>query len=116
ASVSVPVPEAAPAAKPGLPAVSIVIPVFNEEANLPNLWARLKPVMDGLAGGVEAIFTDDGSRDRSLSILRSIAKDDARVKVVSFNRNYGQHAAIFAAFDRARGAVVVTLDADLQNP
>ncbi|HVY60811.1 MAG TPA: glycosyltransferase [Planctomycetota bacterium] len=100
------------------PAVSIVIPVFNEEANLPNLWKRLKPVMDGLEakGGVEAVFTDDGSRDRSLEILKQMAAEDRRVKVVAFNRNYGQHAAIFAAFDRVRGDVVVTLDADLQNP
>ena len=100
------------------PRVSIVIPVYNEELNLPNLWARLRPVMDGLEaqGGVEAVFSDDGSRDRSLEMLKKMAAEDRRVKVVSFNRNYGQHAAIFAAFDRVRGDIVVTLDADLQNP
>ncbi len=98
------------------PAVSIVIPVFNEEQTLPPLWKRLRPVLDGLDGGAEAIFTDDGSSDGSLEVLRRMAAEDPRVRVISFNRNYGQHAAVFAAFDRARGAVVVTLDADLQNP
>jgi len=96
--------------------VSIVIPVFNEEQNLPALYARLAPVMDGLAeGGVEVIVVDDGSADRSLAILREIAVHDRRVRVVAFNRNYGQHAAVFAGLEMSRGAVVVTLDADLQN-
>ncbi|MGH7298085.1 MAG: glycosyltransferase, partial [Polyangiaceae bacterium] len=97
-------------------AVSIVVPVFNEEKNLEALYARLKPVMDGIAGGVEAILVDDGSADRSLEILRGFAARDARVKVVAFNRNYGQHAAVFAGFDAVSGRTVVTLDADLQNP
>jgi undecaprenyl-phosphate 4-deoxy-4-formamido-L-arabinose transferase len=106
-----------PAAAAAPPAVSIVIPVFNEEPNLGPLWARLRPVLDGVRGGAEAIFVDDGSADRSLEILRGMAREDPRVKVVSFNRNYGQHAAVFAGFDAvsARKAVV-TLDADLQNP
>src|SRR5438128_1049804 len=84
--------------KAAAPAVSIVVPVFNEELNLEPLYARLAPVMDGIAGGVEAIFVDDGSADRSLEILRGLAKRDPRVRVLSFNRNYGQHAAIFAGF------------------
>ncbi len=103
---------------------SIVIPVFNEEQNLPALYARLAPVMDALSGpgpaaatrGVEAILVDDGSSDRSLEILRELARRDPRVKVISFNRNYGQHAAVFAGLDAARGETAVTLDADLQNP
>jgi undecaprenyl-phosphate 4-deoxy-4-formamido-L-arabinose transferase len=98
------------------PRISIVIPVFNEEQNLLPLYDRLAPVMDTLAGGVEALLIDDGSSDRSLEILREIAGRDPRVRVVSFNRNYGQHAAVFAGLEMARGAVVVTLDADLQNP
>jgi len=99
-----------------VPAVSIVVPVYEEELTLPKLWARLRPVMDEIAGGVEAIFVDDGSTDGSLEALRAMAAADPRVRVVSFNRNYGQHAAVMAGFDRVRGGVVVTLDADLQNP
>jgi undecaprenyl-phosphate 4-deoxy-4-formamido-L-arabinose transferase len=98
------------------PAVSIVVPVFNEELNLDALYARLAPVMDRVAGGAEAIFVDDGSADRSLEILRRLARKDPRVRVLSFNRNYGQHAAIFAGFDAVSGRTVVTIDADLQNP
>jgi undecaprenyl-phosphate 4-deoxy-4-formamido-L-arabinose transferase len=97
------------------PAVSIVIPVYNEEANLAALYARLAPVMDGIAGGAEAIFVDDGSADRSLELLRGLAAADPRLRVISFNRNYGQHAAVMAGLEVARGETVVTLDADLQN-
>ncbi|HEY2737159.1 MAG TPA: glycosyltransferase family 2 protein, partial [Thermoanaerobaculia bacterium] len=106
-----------PRRPPGAPRVSIVIPVFNEEQNLPALYDRLAPVMNDLetAGGVEVILVDDGSSDRSLPILRDIAARDRRVRVVSFNRNYGQHAAVFTGLEMSRGAVVVTLDADLQN-
>jgi len=101
----------------GLPApsVSVVIPVFDEEASLGPLWARLAPVLDGLGREVEAIFVDDGSGDHSLEILRDMAAKDPRVRVVSFNRNYGQHAAVFAGFEAATGDIIVTLDADLQN-
>jgi undecaprenyl-phosphate 4-deoxy-4-formamido-L-arabinose transferase len=98
------------------PRLSIVIPVFNEEANLEPLYERLAPVIGGLDGGVEVVFVDDGSADRSLELLRGFARRDPRVRVVSFNRNYGQHAAVMAGFEVTRGATVVTLDADLQNP
>jgi undecaprenyl-phosphate 4-deoxy-4-formamido-L-arabinose transferase len=98
------------------PRVSIVIPVYNEEDNLEALYQRLAPVMSGIGGEVEAILVDDGSSDRSLPLLRDLAARDARVRVVSFNRNYGQHAAVMAGLEMARGATVVTLDADLQNP
>lgn len=103
-------------ALPAPPAASIVIPVFNEEPNLAPLYARLAPVMDGIRGGAEAIFVDDGSADRSLELLRSMAATDPRVRVISFNRNYGQHAAVMAGLEVTRGETVVTLDADLQNP
>lgn len=116
-------PERGEAARPGPPPpqVSIVIPVFNEEGNLPALYARLEPVLDRLeegersGGAVEVILVDDGSSDRSLELLRALAARDRRVKVVSFNRNYGQHAAVFAGLEASRGRRVVTLDADLQN-
>ncbi|MEO8505018.1 MAG: glycosyltransferase [Acidobacteriota bacterium] len=106
---------ATPAERPRL-RLSIVIPVWNEEANLEALVGRLTPVMDGVSGGVETIFVDDGSGDRSLEMLRSFATRDTRVRVVSFNRNYGQHAAVLAGLDFSSGQTVVTLDADLQNP
>jgi undecaprenyl-phosphate 4-deoxy-4-formamido-L-arabinose transferase len=98
------------------PQVSVVIPVFNEEENLPELYARLKPALEGLGRSHEIILVNDGSRDRSLELLRDLASRDRAVVVIDFNRNYGQHSAVFAGFEAARGEVIVTLDADLQNP
>jgi len=98
-------------------AVSVVIPVYNEEANLPVLFNRLYPVLDGLGRTYEIIFTNDGSADRSIQLLRAqhAARPDV-TRVIDFNANYGQHMAIMAAFERVRGDVIITLDADLQNP
>jgi undecaprenyl-phosphate 4-deoxy-4-formamido-L-arabinose transferase len=96
--------------------VSIVIPVYNESANLHALWARLNPVVSGLGRECEVIFVDDGSRDDSLDILRGFAAGDARIRVVELARNFGQHSALLAGFRNCRGEIVVTLDADLQNP
>ncbi len=98
-------------------ALSIVIPVYNEELNLPVLFARLYPVLDGLGRSYEVIFTNDGSADRSYALLQAqhAARPDV-TRVIDFNANYGQHMAIMAAFERVRGEVVFTLDADLQNP
>ena len=94
-----------------------MVPVFNESANLPTLWSRLKPVLDGLDRPWETVFVDDGSRDDSLGILREIAaREEGRVRVVELARNFGQHSAILAGFKQSRGEMVVTLDADLQNP
>ena len=102
------------------PYVSVVIPIFNEEENIPVLWERLSKVLNEAFSsperGWEVIFTDDGSRDRSLELLQGIAETEPRVSVVEFNRNYGQHSAIFGAFSIVAGEVIVTLDADLQNP
>jgi len=99
------------------PQLSVVIPVFNEESNLPTLFARLYPVLDGLGRGYEIIFTNDGSHDRSFELLKAQhAQRPDVTRVIDFNANYGQHMAVMAAFERVRGAVVVTLDADLQNP
>jgi undecaprenyl-phosphate 4-deoxy-4-formamido-L-arabinose transferase len=99
------------------PLLSIVIPVFNEEAGLPALFARLYPALDGLGVPYEVIFINDGSRDRSAALLREqfTARPDV-TRVILFNANYGQHLAILAGFERVRGERVVTLDADLQNP
>jgi undecaprenyl-phosphate 4-deoxy-4-formamido-L-arabinose transferase len=98
------------------PEVSVVIPVYNEQENLPALLPRLLPVLDGTKRPYEVIFVDDGSRDRSLEILKGFAETYPAVRVLELSRNFGQHPAILAAFQRARGSVVVTLDADLQNP
>jgi undecaprenyl-phosphate 4-deoxy-4-formamido-L-arabinose transferase len=95
--------------------ISVVIPVYNEEANLPHLLERLKPVMQKMGKSYEIIFVDDGSRDNTLSILKSFLIYP-EIKVVELTRNYGQHAAIFSGFSVVRGDIVITLDADLQNP
>ena len=88
---------------PSLP-LSVVIPVYNEEANLPTLFARLYPVLDGLGRRYEIIFTNDGSADRSFSLLRAqhALRPDV-TRVIDFNANYGQHMAVMAAFERVRG-------------
>jgi undecaprenyl-phosphate 4-deoxy-4-formamido-L-arabinose transferase len=99
------------------PEVSVVIPVYNEEAGLANLFARLYPAMDKLGIGYEVIFVNDGSRDHSVAILaEQYRKRPDVTRVVLFNGNYGQHMAILAGFEQTRGEIVITLDADLQNP
>jgi undecaprenyl-phosphate 4-deoxy-4-formamido-L-arabinose transferase len=99
------------------PQLSIVIPVYNEQLNLPTLFARLYPVLDGLGRSYEIVFTNDGSIDRSFELLTAQYKARPDVtRVIDFNANYGQHMAIMAAFERVRGGIIVTLDADLQNP
>jgi undecaprenyl-phosphate 4-deoxy-4-formamido-L-arabinose transferase len=99
------------------PQLSIVIPVYNEELNLPTLFARLYPVLDGLGRSYEILFTNDGSADRSFALLEAQYRARSDVtRVINFNANYGQHMAIMAAFERVRGEIIVTLDADLQNP
>src|SRR6185503_7176644 len=98
-------------------ALSVVIPVYNEEEGVPALFARLYPALDALQIPYEIIFVNDGSRDRSAAVLKDqfLARPDV-TRVVLFNANYGQHTAIIAGFERARGERIVTLDADLQNP
>jgi len=98
-----------------LPMISLVIPVYNEEENLHILMERIRPVMQGMGRPYEIIFVDDGSRDSSLSILKGFA-NEREVKVVELVRNYGQHAAILAGFSAVTGDIIITLDADLQNP
>jgi len=99
------------------PGLSIVIPIYNEEAGLPALFARLYPALDALCVSYEIIFVNDGSRDRSAALLREQFQRRPDVsRVVLLNANYGQHTAIIAGFERCRGERVVTLDADLQNP
>ncbi len=99
------------------PHVSVVVPVYNEEANLPLLFTRLYATLDRLDCSWECVFIDDGSKDRSAALLR--AQYQARpqhTRVIIFRRNFGQHSAIMAGFEAATGDVIITLDADLQNP
>src|SRR3982750_1668653 len=97
--------------------LSVVIPVYNEEAGLAALFARLYPALDALGTGYEVVFVNDGSRDRSAALLREqFQKRPDVTRVVLFNGNFGQHMAIMAGFEHCRGQRIVTLDADLQNP
>ena len=99
------------------PTLSVVIPVYNEEAGLQPLFDRLYPALDKLGRSYEVIFVDDGSRDRSAAMLKDqfLVRPDV-TRVIVFNANYGQHLAIVAGFEHCRGERIVTLDADLQNP
>ena len=98
------------------PHVSAVIPVYNEEANLPELNERMTKALDSIGKSWELVYVDDGSADKSLDLLTAYAAKDKRIRSVEFNRNYGQHAAVFAGLAETRGDIIVTLDADLQNP
>jgi glycosyltransferase involved in cell wall biosynthesis len=95
---------------------SVVIPLFNEEGNIEPLYNRLTMVMHTLNKPYEIIFVDDGSSDSSFEILKKIQSKDKNTKVIRFTRNFGQHPAIMAGFNAASGEVIITLDADLQNP
>ena len=95
--------------------LSVVIPVYNEEENLAPLWAELRPVLEGLGLDFEVVFVDDGSQDRSAEIVRRLREGDTRVRLVSLKANAGETAATDAGFKAARGRMVVTMDADLQN-
>lgn len=99
------------------PELSVIIPVYNEEAGLRALFERLYPALDALRTRYEVIFVNDGSRDRSAAMLvdQFAAREDVS-RVILLNGNYGQHMAILAGFEHARGEIIVTLDADLQNP
>jgi glycosyltransferase involved in cell wall biosynthesis len=97
------------------PRYSIVVPFHNEEENVTALYARLKTVMEHVAESWEAVFVDDGSRDRTCRLLEEIAAVDSRVLVVKLRRNFGQTSALAAGFDHASGAVIVAMDGDLQH-
>src|SRR5215216_3590124 len=96
--------------------LSLVIPVYNEEENLPLVYDALHQALDPLKNTWEAIFVDDGSRDGSFDVLRSLVEQDPEhIRVLSFRRNFGQTAAISAGIDHACGEIIVLLDADMQN-
>lgn len=95
--------------------ISVVIPVYNEESNLPELHRRLSDVLTQMGRSYEVIAVDDGSLDGSFDVLRELHGQDEHLTVVRFRRNFGQTAAFSAGFDLARGQIIITIDADLQN-
>ncbi len=97
------------------PELSLFLPVLNEEPNLRPMHRKISDALDALGKTAEVIYVDDGSTDASLRILREIAAEDSRVRVISFRRNYGQTAAMSAGIDAATGEILIPMDADLQN-
>jgi undecaprenyl-phosphate 4-deoxy-4-formamido-L-arabinose transferase len=98
------------------PDISVVIPAYNEEESLRPLFKSLYPVMKGMKRPFEIIFINDGSKDSTLGILYELHLSHPEVRVIDLNGNFGQHMAIMAGFEHVRGDIVITLDADLQNP
>ncbi len=94
---------------------SIVIPVYNEASNLPELYEEISESCHKLKRKHEIIFVDDGSQDESLRVLKGLLKKDARIRIIQLRKNFGQTAALTAGFDHARGNIIITMDADLQN-
>jgi glycosyltransferase involved in cell wall biosynthesis len=95
--------------------VTVIIPTYNEEGSLEELYTRLTAMLDRTASAHELLFVDDGSTDLSLDIIRKLRSSDRRVKVISFSRNYGKSPALDEGFKAAKGEIVVTIDADLQD-
>jgi len=99
-----------------LPTYSLIVPVYNEEATIPELYRRVSAVMDTLDDDSELILVNDGSRDRTLELLRDLYDKDPRIGYLSLARNFGHQIAVTAGLNFARGRVIVILDADLQDP
>lgn len=96
--------------------ISVAVPVYNEEAVIPELLRRLRTVLDGLPGGPhEMVFADDGSRDATVAVLRAAAVSDRRIRVVALSRNFGHQIALTAALDHCHGDAIVMMDGDLQD-
>lgn len=105
------------------PNFTIIIPIYNEEENIPELYSRLSSVMEGLCSGeghppdsFELLMVDDGSKDRSWYLIKGLHEKDPRVKGISFSRNFGHHIAVTAGLDHAKGESVILMDGDLQDP
>src|ERR1700742_1876246 len=96
--------------------ISIVVPIFNEEENLPELRKRLSDALDSTREDWEIVGVNDGSRDRSLQILRQMHAEDSRIQVLNLSRNYGHQPAVTAGIHHARGDCVILIDGDLQDP
>jgi glycosyltransferase involved in cell wall biosynthesis len=108
--------DSCPGPAPAHPEISVVVPAFDEAGSLPELLARVRTALETLARPWELVVVDDGSTDGTASVLRSLAATEPRLRVFAARRRLGQTAALKAGLARARGAVIVTLDADLQNP
>lgn len=98
------------------PCLSVIVPIYNEEDGIPTLYERLHAVCIGFGVTYELLFVNDGSRDRSLKLLKELQAADPQVRVLSFSRNFGHQVAITAGMDHAQGEAVVVIDADLQDP
>jgi glycosyltransferase involved in cell wall biosynthesis len=98
-----------------VPELSVVLPAFNEQESLPQVWSEVSGVLDALGRSAEVIFVDDGSADATPDLVRSFRAADARVRLIRLAANAGLSAALDAGFARARGRIVITLDSDLQN-
>lgn len=109
-------PETPSAAGDKTPVVSILAPVFNEEPVLPELYRRVQTVMDGTPYSWELLLVNDGSRDHSAEVIKTLHEQDNRVKGINFSRNFGFQVAVTAGLDYARGQAVILADADLQDP
>lgn len=95
---------------------SVIIPIYNEELNIPTLVSRLRPVVDKTGMSYELLFVNDGSRDRSLDLIKALAQTDARVRYIDFSRNFGHQVAVSAGIDHCKGEIIAIIDADLQDP
>lgn len=95
--------------------ISVVVPLFNEEESIPELFAWIERVMKANGFSYEVIFVNDGSTDRSWEIIEELQKQSSTVKGIKFRRNYGKSPALYCGFERAEGNVVITMDADLQD-
>lgn len=102
--------------QPLMPDLSIIVPVYNEAANLAPLLQRLVPVLQNQCSTYEILFIDDGSLDNSLNVLRQLAQDHAHLHILSLSRNFGKEVALAAGLDHARGRAAILMDADLQHP
>jgi polyisoprenyl-phosphate glycosyltransferase len=96
--------------------LSIIIPIYNEELNIRNLYDRLKKVLNGITSQHEFIFVNDGSRDNSIRLIKELAHQDSTIKYINFSRNFGHQIAVTAGLDHCIGNAVVIIDADLQDP
>lgn len=96
--------------------ISVVVPIHNEEGNIPDLYARLQTVLTGMQVSYEYVFVNDGSEDRSLVLIRELAKKDEHVRYIDLSRNFGHQVAVTAGLDSCQGGAAVIIDADLQDP
>lgn len=97
--------------------ISLIVPCYNEEPSLPHFWEAVTAVMANMQyADFEVLFINDGSKDRTLEVIRALAQKDSRVRYLSFSRNFGKEAAMYAGFENARGDYVCVMDADLQDP